>query len=549
MPDESRDGFAFAPGVGAAVNCFFPLVNVQGSDFETMHDAAGMHRSKDPGAGAFSYYHNRYSYATRNIAAGEELFTDYGENYFVNNPEAFGMIPIYSSYESADKLLRRYVGAQKKVCELSSPRAPSSSALATEACSMHDDWYALLKELRQVWSSRTLNALPDDAAVVEEIAQIGTSWTHYNRSVQSVDWLEENGYCMDHLAAGQSKIPQAGRGAFARRFLPAGSVIAPSPVVHLNRDVFNMYPMYYTNGGWWGNRSAPPSHQQLLLNYCFGSDRTEVVLCPYGMLSSLINHGSTSLQCVANETEPDGARHPTCPNARVEWNLKMMKNPEWLSMPPEQWLDTEDHVGLAISYVATRDIRPGEEVLIDYGAEWVAAWNRHIETWKPPPGSSQYVASYDMNENPHVAVRTEAEGSYSASQVELQCFDWYRRASGHVTEGDVEKHPCRAKLRSERDGEYRYVVELYRRNQGVTPAKDDAEDSEDDDVEDEDESVEDGAEFETCTEAPFEVLFDAPRDAFWFTDAHYSRDAMQEWSFRHPIGIPDDLLPRAWLST
>jgi hypothetical protein len=550
MSDESIDGFAFAPGVGAAINCYFPLVNVQGSDYETMHDAAGMHRSKDPGAGAFTYYHNRYSYATRDIAVGEELFTDYGENYFINNPDDYGMVPLHSSYEEADKLLRKYVRAQRTVCDVTRPSTQSPSTF--DSCSIHDDWYSLLMDLRQVWSSRTLNALPEDAEVVEEIAHIGTSQTHYNRSIHTVDWLEDNGYCMDHLVAGPSTIPQAGRGAFARRFLPAGSVIAPAPVAHLNRDVLNMYSLRFTSSGWWGDRSAPPVHQQLLMNYCFGSNHTSVMLCPYGMLSSLINHGSTS-SGTGNTGENDVASHPTCSNARIEWNHKMMKNPEWMTMPPEQWLDKEGHVGLAISYVALRDIRPGEEVLIDYGPDWVAAWNRHIEAWTPPPGSSRYVASYDMNDGPDSVVRTDAEGSYSASEMEIHCFDWYRQASGQDDDdGEVEKHPCRAKLRTVRgDGEHRYVVELYRRSHGAAIVGEDDESEEDSADDDEDEAVdEDGAARGSyvCTEALFDVLFDVPRDAFWFTDAYYSRDAMQPWSFRYPMGMPNDMLPRAWLS-
>ena len=38
----------------------------------------GLHRSRDPGAGAFSTYHNRESFATVPIQKGEELYVDYG---------------------------------------------------------------------------------------------------------------------------------------------------------------------------------------------------------------------------------------------------------------------------------------------------------------------------------------------------------------------------------------------------------------------------------------------------------------------------------------
>jgi hypothetical protein len=63
---------AASPGVGAAVNCFLALTNIEEGSAVT--SSAGLHRSKDPGAGAFSYFYDRRSTAKRNITAGEELF-------------------------------------------------------------------------------------------------------------------------------------------------------------------------------------------------------------------------------------------------------------------------------------------------------------------------------------------------------------------------------------------------------------------------------------------------------------------------------------------
>jgi hypothetical protein len=61
-----------SPGFGAAVNCFMDLVNVK----ETVPDntVAGLHRSRDPGAGGFTAYWNRQTKATTNITEGNELF-------------------------------------------------------------------------------------------------------------------------------------------------------------------------------------------------------------------------------------------------------------------------------------------------------------------------------------------------------------------------------------------------------------------------------------------------------------------------------------------
>jgi len=58
-----------SPGIGAAINCDLPLVNVV--DTWSKIDGAGLHRSRDAGTGAITPYHDRKSRATRTIQAGE----------------------------------------------------------------------------------------------------------------------------------------------------------------------------------------------------------------------------------------------------------------------------------------------------------------------------------------------------------------------------------------------------------------------------------------------------------------------------------------------
>jgi hypothetical protein len=248
---------------------------------------------------------------------------------------------------------------------------------------------------------------------------------------------------------------------------------------------------------------------------------------------------------------------------RIEWNERLMRNPEWLSLPVDAWIG-EIHVGLAFSYVATRDISPGEEVLLDYGPEWEEAWDRHVSSWRPPAGSAAYVASYELNDDPDLVVRVSREGWYPEKYVRQECFDLYRELSGSLSPGPSDMYPCRAVARDRRDGEYRYLVELYLRDHDWSPDKiavpngpesdddrhsdDDGSDSSDDEDEEEGTLRRRREPDQQCTEMLFEVLFDAPRDVFRFTDAPYSRDMAQPWAFRHPLGIPDALLPRAWLA-
>lgn len=71
---------AASPGFGAAANSFLDLINVDEGepDNDIPHN---LHRSRDPGVGAFSTYHNRQVEARMRIRAGQELFVNYGEHW------------------------------------------------------------------------------------------------------------------------------------------------------------------------------------------------------------------------------------------------------------------------------------------------------------------------------------------------------------------------------------------------------------------------------------------------------------------------------------
>lgn len=264
MPEESADSYAFSPGAGAALNCHFPLLNVQGYDGATEWSQNGLHRSRDPGVGAFTPYHNRYSYALVDGEAGQELFTDYGPNYFLTNEEHYGKIPLIENYHEADVLLQEYVSIRDDIVMRNHVSDPSSAG------TLHHDFYSMMNNMSSRWPSRTLNALPRNPGIVDEIAEIGTTQIDYKRSIRSLDWLQQNGRCMDNLYAKPSLIDQAGRGAFARRKILKGSLIGPAPVVHVDRLLMLMYPREYDENYeffYKFNRTKSPVSEQLLTNY------------------------------------------------------------------------------------------------------------------------------------------------------------------------------------------------------------------------------------------------------------------------------------------
>ena len=69
-------------------------------------------RNKDPGAGAFSYFIERNFTATRVIAAGEEIFVDYGDLWLADH--SMEKMPRKEDYEMLDKIVRKFPEHIKK---------------------------------------------------------------------------------------------------------------------------------------------------------------------------------------------------------------------------------------------------------------------------------------------------------------------------------------------------------------------------------------------------------------------------------------------------
>jgi hypothetical protein len=467
------------------------LVNV--IDTWSKIDTGGLHRKKDPGAGAITPFHDRKSRATRQIQAGEELYIDYGENYFESRTSTYGLMPLNRHYALADKLVRRYMDIRRQVFR----RTQKHSRGELEA----DLW-----ELIKGWGfeSRTLNALPRNHSTIEEVMKNGgTAWQNYQRSIRDMDWLKKYGQCMDNIRPGRSTVPQAGRGAFATRPLPKGTVIAPAPLIHIaDKKELIMYDVLPENDDGLIHRNASkPIHHQLLINYCFGHRNSTLLLSPYGYLTSLINHS------------PNGQA-----NARIVWTSQKMRNPEWIQKDPQEFA-TESHSGLQFDFVATRDIEANEEVLIDYGKEWEDAWKDHVENWNAPENADNYNTGYELERMLDLEVRTVEEGGMG-EHIKSYCHETYRRING-LKPSKNDYHSCRAiKRYKTSEGETRYLVELFSRE-------------EDEDI--------------SFLEVS-EILFDIPRDAFLFEDAPYTRDHQMPWSFRHEMMIPDDMFPKAWMN-
>ena len=188
---------------------------------------------------------------------------------------------------------------------------------------LSNDLYDLVKAVLHAFPSRTRMALPEDPKNIKSLLENGgTAMRDYERSRRSVQELKERGSCIDNLIVKPSTIPEAGRGAFTRRSIKKGGIVAPLPLIHLpERAVLDMYAQGVTDPatGDATHASTEPVHKQLLLNYCYGHSQSTLLLCPYGVVSSLVNH------------------HPSMSNVEIIWSNKTTSKPEWLTQPLEEW--------------------------------------------------------------------------------------------------------------------------------------------------------------------------------------------------------------------
>lgn len=298
---------------------------------------------------------------------------------------------------------------------------------------------------------------------------------------------------MDNIKDGQSDIPDAGRGAFANRFIPKGGLVAPAPLIHIrDYNAFKMFQPKFDEGNpakLLPDRDGPFTFQ-LLLNYCFGHVKSTLLLCPYGLLTSFINHSHEN------------------PNTRIQWS-EQMRHPEWRSQPITDWWK-EYHTGLQIDFVALRDIEEDEEILIDYGSAWESAWQEHVKRFVP---RENYMPAFELNEIPDKEFRSADEDDYEANGVFLMCHGWYIE---EIFKQNEDYH-CRI---VEKLGNDRYMVEVF--------------------------DVEYLDDMRRTSIKEMGVLWNVPSDALFFSDIAYTRDHFQLNAFRHAMMIPDDMFPELW---
>lgn len=485
----TEDKEAYCPGLDCAINCHLGLINVAKS---TPQYDADVGDSSSP-------YHNGTTEVSRRIPAGGELFKFYGDSWFVSRERIFGKIPLSGSYEIALKILK------------SLRKLPFDD-------SIHEDVFDLIRSINTgPFESRQLNAFPPtwkqakDAIEVDDLA----SWQQPQHT-RSVDWLKENGRCIDHIRPGKSTI--AGRGAFATRFLPKQVIITTSPLHHFPHNrVMNLFNISLYERDWIRVIDEVVG-QQLLVNYCFGHNESTLLLCPYGSGVNYINHSRE-------------------PNVRIQWATTFQA-------AHVHEVVTNGTVGnfsnkkplVAFDYVAIRDIEEGEELFIDYGDLWQEAWDNHKRNYKV---SDAYIAAVKFNEMVEdVQLRTEEEQQHDPypSNLQLRCHRaliFGKQKKGldfrrYLWQAPDYGESCRILERFVEENTFWYTVEVE-----VWDIHKDEENA----------KRETERQPETVTQI---IRTDVPRSAIRFFDVPQTTPIYAHDAFRHFIGIPEDLFPIGW---
>jgi SET domain len=362
---------AFIPGIGSLTNYHAGLANVdweQSSLLLRDPDDMVLEQSgkAHPSRGAITPYYNATIRATMWIQPGMELFAHYGATEDPDDISVYYDTVTRWDYEKADKILDRMLNFMDTHGTTISPQ------LQDDVVDFMLDTILEGADGKHAKIIRSL--IPSNPKKLQRVKDAGGTFAYRNKDmIKSMDWLKVNGLCVDNLRAGKSTIPDAGRGAFARRAIPAGDVISPVPMLPiLNEEVLEQFSVTkeeVTSSNKTKvvfDENAPSTGWHLLLNYAYGHPESTLMLLPLAPIVNLVNHA------------PDKAQV----NAYLQWSKHDFVINEHSTHDYEvEKIRVKNPRRITMELVALRDINVGDEILIDYGDDWAAAWEEYRLKW------------------------------------------------------------------------------------------------------------------------------------------------------------------------
>lgn len=244
---------------------------------------------------------------------------------------------------------------------------------------------------------------------------------------------------------------------------------------------------------------------QILLNYCLGNAKSSLLLVPYATVVNLVNHGGKNMSNVKLQWSSSSLHLGT--ELREKSISELMKNP----------------YGLLMELVATRDIGEGEEILVDYGDKWQAAWEEHVEYWKAPHEEG-YAYATEYKDMEVLRTHKELATNPYPPNIRTTCFhEFDPNARAPIVwkpmpgvEQYKNLYPCHILEHDAGTDSYTVLIQSQ-------------------------ESL-----LATHQIPPNYVVEEVPRFAIKLSDVLRSSDQHLSTAFRHEIGIPDEIFPNAW---
>jgi hypothetical protein len=490
--------------------------------------------SGSPGIGAYSYYSGYVFKATRDIEAGEEIFVNYGSKWLEERGYDF---PHKHDYDTAGEVIFKALKGLSDTNEL------------------NDGVLSTLKNAVKYFSSGAASLIPDNMSKFDSIAQkvssmeinddksetIARSLASDGLSIRTLNWIRSEGQCLDNVVPQISTLPHAGRGGFAQRYIAKGQVVVPAPLLMTmdKEDLSIFKDDEKANDG-----IKTKTGTQLMINYCFSHHQSSMLLCPQTN-AILLNHCSTRKSyggdCEIYNRNKDTKLRGA--NAELRWATTW--DPDTISWLQKSYSEVSDLVkqkkrGLSLEIVATRDIHVGEEVFIDYGEDWEAAWEQHVHRFTTSPQDKDHLTIVEANKLFNLLrTREELEKDPMPKNLELTCIYWMEegeeagsglryKAEEWITDGSIYvkeseyyhgsgwEWPCDVIARNETDNTY--TVEIFER---LIPTL-------------------------WGEHNMSRILTNYPRSSMKLLPAEYSSDQHIEGAFRKFISIPDDMFPNQW---
>ncbi len=533
---------SFIPGLGMLVNSHSGLVNTRlserwmvqrsmdGTDSFFREDSLTL---EDVGRGAHATHNHVMFEAVSNIEAGEELFVSYGDEWFTVREETLGIVPGGDDFREADEMLRTFAETQNnnnnnlRHDQLLFGREKVEGN--GDKNNAHDDdldtysaaYEELLREASEK-SKRLRAALPDNVQGIPFALHHGTARFSAKDSIQSLEWLEENGACLDNIVSGVSSIPQAGRGAFATRSIKEGEQITTTPVITFDREELLLWETVERMDD--GGMVMELIGEQLLFNYCYGHTNSSLLLFPYAPTVNFINHGSVEDS-----------------NAEIRWSTSPYHHSEWLDEPLDD-VKRRMKTGLMLDIIATKKLYRGDEILLYYGKDWEDSWNRHILEWSTSLDSEDTIdphlnitdrlglptasALNEIEKNPIVrTVEEQVDEPYPPFIMTLCRFVPPEECPAQSDVGDT----CVSRWRNDYQEKHIYPCSILSRQFEYSS----------------------GMHWYTAqvevTETEIHLVNYMQRHAILFSNRPYSKDQYARGIFRHFIGVPDGVLPMHWM--